>query len=236
MISDAEIIAYADGELKGDRRRAVEAAAAEESDVAAKLAAHSELRQAAQRAFADVLDEPLPERLLHAIRGAEVVRPSFGEGRRFQVAKIWTAAGGALAASVALGFFLGQVQTEGAGFLRPSSGGLVAGGQLAAALDRRLSTEKPGAVQVGFTFARQDGALCRTFTMNEEALAGLACREGEQWGVPVLAKAAVVAGSEYRTASSAVPPEILAGVDARIAGEAFSIEQEKAARARKWSR
>jgi hypothetical protein len=66
------------------------------------------------------------------------------------------------------------------------------------------------------------------------ASAGLACREGGQWTIPVLAEAEKEAAGGYRQAGSALPPAVLDAIDARIAGKPLDAAGEEAARARSW--
>jgi hypothetical protein len=115
--------------------------------------------------------------------------------------------------------------TQGAG------GKLVAQGQLATALSQQLAAGD-GAVRIGVSFAAKDGALCRSFIAG--GTAGLACRNGKQWQVPVMAEAAPAAAGDYRQAASAMPAAVLDAVDARIAGPALDAKAEQEAVQRGW--
>jgi hypothetical protein len=64
--------------------------------------------------------------------------------------------------------------------------------------------------------------------------AGLACRAGGQWRIPVLAEAAPEAAGGYRQAGSALPAAVLDAIDERIAGKPLDAAGEEAARARGW--
>jgi len=116
----------------------------------------------------------------------------------------------------------------------------VAQGELAAALDRQVGgsggnsndSGKGGAVRVGVSFAARDGQYCRGFVMGSSA--GLACRAGDRWRIPVLAEAEPEASGGYRQAGSALPPAVLDAIDARIAGKPLDAAGEAAARARDW--
>jgi hypothetical protein len=105
---------------------------------------------------------------------------------------------------------------------------------LAAALSQQLAGDGPGKVAIGVSFVSRGGALCRSFSMG--ASAGLACRDGGRWILPVLAAADQGAAGEYRQAGSAMPAAVLEAIDARIAGAALDARAEQAARQRDWQR
>src|SRR5688572_6752301 len=62
------LMAYADGELDADTRRAIEAEMAVDPQVAQEVERHRALRAQVGGAFAGVLDEPMPDRLLRAAK------------------------------------------------------------------------------------------------------------------------------------------------------------------------
>jgi anti-sigma factor RsiW len=61
QVTDAELQAYADGRLDGERARAVEAWLAARPEDAERMAAYRRLGEELRRAYDPVLDEPLPE-------------------------------------------------------------------------------------------------------------------------------------------------------------------------------
>ena len=65
--------------------------------------------------------------------------------------------------------------------------------------------------------------------------AGLACREGERWRIPVLQEAPA-AGAAYRQAASTAPAAVLEVIDERIDGMTLDAAAERAARDRGWKR
>lgn len=220
---DEVLLAYVDGELDAARAAELEAAMDGDPVLAGRVARHMELRTAASGAFAGVLDEPVPERLILAAGSEGVARPAFGRPRGFGLPQ-WAAMAACLVAGVLVG--RGLTPAEG-----PVAGsGLEAQGVLAEALDDKLSAE-PGPVRVGFTFRDAAGDYCRTF--QAEALAGVACREDDGWGLRVTAAAEPQTG-QYRTAGAAMPPAVLAYVDGAIAGTPLDRDQEVAAREANW--
>jgi hypothetical protein len=250
--SDDILMAYADGELEEPQRSAVEAAVRADPKLAAIVERHRALRAQVFDAFAGVLDEPVPARLdalgankvlfLDAARNARsrpaaaVPAPAAPAAPARPVWPRW----GALAATLVVGVLAGSLWFDGAdgtgAFISADAGGrLVARGQLAGALSRQLASDPApnSPVRIGVSFATHDGGYCRSFKAG--ASAGLACRDGEAWRIPVLSEQATAAG-EYRQAASAAPQAVLDAIDERIAGTTMNATAERAARERGWKR
>lgn len=226
------LMAYADGEGSTEMRALIRAEAAKDPALAARIEAHQALRTKLTGAYAGALEEPVPLRLVAAARGgpAEVVElskvrarnapaptPKAGWGR-------WAAMAACLAAGVMVG-----LQAPRPGTIDAK---LSAQGALAAALDHRLAADPANgrAVRVGISFRDGQGAYCRTFQTRD--LAGLACREADDWKVR-MGMAQKGLESDYRTAS-ALPPPVMAAVEAMIAGAPLDAAGEAAAKARGW--
>ena len=225
-ITDAMLIAYVDGELSAEERREVDRAAELDAAVATRLAAHKRLRAGMADAYAPVLDEAIPAALLVAVKGASDAKVVAFTPRRALPA--WPAFA-AMAACLVLGLAIGF----GAPDASLVASDMTAKGKLASALDRQLAADQGGAaIRIGVTFTDTAGAYCRTFQAN--GVAGLACRDGEGWRVPVLSAIAPQASDGFRTASS-LPAAVAAAVDERIAGEALDAAGEAKARANGWS-
>ncbi|HEX2009449.1 MAG TPA: hypothetical protein VJN44_00810, partial [Roseateles sp.] len=209
---------------------------AQEPALRAALARERELRAALGATFDPVLDEPVPQRLQERLRAAPVVslaeqrvrrRPSWGQ---------W----GGMAASLLLGLLIGTQWPSGgaAGLMAQGrDGGLLARGELALALDQRLSGQQQDGVTPGLSFVAQDGRYCRSFSL--EGSAGLACRDEtrQQWRVEQLLRSSGTgAAPGYRTAATALPPGLLQTIDAMREGEVLDAAAERAARERGWQR
>jgi len=235
---DERLMAYVDGELGPQVCSEIEAAMAADPVLAERVARHRALRQAAAQAFAGVLSEPVPERLLRAAGKVEILRPSFGASRAAAGRPPWLQLA-AMAACLVVGLAVGRSLEFGepAALAPAPGGGLQARGVLAAALDRQLAAE-PGVkkISVGLSFRSKVGGYCRTFQMSREALAGLACRREGRWAAVMVTGSAVRGGDPqgYRMAASAAPPAVLAAVDEMIDGAPLDREQEIAARASGW--
>lgn len=227
MIAFEKLMAYADGELSGAERDAVEAAIARDPALAAQVEAQRALKARLARAFAPIAAEPPPQRLVDAVRAkpqAEIVDLSARRKARAVVAQF-----AALAACFAAGLFVGVAALRGSGPIGVERGALIARGELAEALTIQLASEAraDADIRIGLTFAAQDGALCRTFS--SAAAEGIACRDGETWRLDLLA--APARQGEYRMASS---PLVLEAVSARIKGEPLDAAGERAARDAGW--
>jgi hypothetical protein len=233
---DETLMAYADGELDELLNAEITAAIERDPALAERVARHRALRAKVAGAFSTVLDQPVPERLLAAAKGparAEVLqfpaRSTPAQRVRWGVRE-W----GAMAATLVLGVLLSWNFAPSGSLIGARDGALVARGALASALDSQLaSTQRADdAVQIGLTFKSKEGGYCRSFLVPKAGTAGLACREGGEWRIPVTA-AARLSGESLRQATSP-PAAVLAAVDERIAGEALNAAGEENARLGGW--
>lgn len=246
-ITEEELMAYADGELPPLAAKRVEAAMAEDGDLAARVARFRAVRRALKTAYDSVVSEPVPEHLralLGDVAASEPEAPARIEstapvdlaaarekrGRRFGP-PAWAA----MAASLVLGVLVGR-SLLGAGDDLLTSDGLYAGRGLSEALSTQLASETQNdATRIGLTFRAQGGELCRTFTHQEQesVTSGLACRDANRWAMRMaLTEPAANTGGYSQAGASA--PAVLEAVDAIIDGEAFDAEQERRAREADW--
>jgi hypothetical protein len=243
--SDENLSAYADGELDEATRAALEAAMAADPVLARRVARHRALRARVQDAFAPVLTEPVPERLLAAARGpgsAERADNVIAFQARPRPRWSWPQ-WGAMAACLIAGLLLGPLLLRPSAAPTPlatSGGRVLASGVLARALSQQLSSAQPvsAPVEIGVSFRARDGGYCRTFVLREtQSLAGLACRAGTAWQVVTLAQSTTpgAAGGGYRQAASALPPAVARTLDDLIAGEPLDAASEAAAREHGWN-
>ncbi|HEX4674962.1 MAG TPA: hypothetical protein VH209_06505, partial [Steroidobacteraceae bacterium] len=193
--SEETLMAYADNELDAQTRTAVEAAMAVDPEIARRVAQHKALRGKVRLAFDNVIDEPMPQRLVNAARGTPSVRregnvvPLRRKAPQRRGVPLWAA----IAASLVIGFIIGQAMLHGSASTTVTSrdGQLLASGVLAHALSAQLASAQTdqNPVQIGVSFKSKAGDYCRTFTVHESTtLAGLACRQHDDWRVQVLAQ------------------------------------------------
>jgi hypothetical protein len=253
--SEETLMAYADNELDPQTRSAVEAAMTADPDIAKRIAQHKALRGKLRATFDKVLSEPPPQRLIDTTRGVPTVRR---EGnviplRRKQAPRRGWPQWASLAATLVIGVIIGHALLR-----MPASGGdspvtsrngeVLANGALAQALSDQLASTQPAdaPVRIGVSFKSKAGAYCRTFTLREStALAGLACRDHDDWRVQMLAQSAQAqapAESEtsstntgYRQASSQMPHSVLQAVEDNIAGDTLDAHAEASARDQHWN-
>lgn len=148
----------------------------------------------------------------------------------------WHAPVYALAASLAV-LAVSLWLRPDAGPVRMQGGELFARGELARGLDTALASEPAAdaALAIGLSFRDGEGRVCRSFVhRTEPALAGLACREGGRWALPVLSRAGAADEGVLRQAASGMPPEVQVAIDARLEGDVFDAEDERAAREAGW--
>lgn len=231
--SDETLMAYADGELDPATRNAVERAIRADPTLAAKVRQHTAMRSNVFAAFGPIADEPVPPRLKAATRSGKVIQLNTARTLRAEAVPekhrwSWAEWGG-IAAALMVGVLAGGAAVIGLQQPAPlavgADGALLAQGDLADALSTQPGgVASPGAlVQVGASFEAKDGGYCRSFIMGSTA--GLACRNGAGWTLPVTAKA-----------GSTMPPLVLTAIDERIAGQTLDAEAEAAARGRGWTR
>jgi hypothetical protein len=241
QVDDDRIAALVDGELPSAEIAAIEAAAAADPALAARIERARALRAAVASAFADSLSDPPPARLLETIRGgAEVVDLNEVRARRAAAPLAPTAARwGAIAASLALAFVAGRILAPPpAPAITSGPGGLIANGALAGGLERQLaqaqSADAP--VRIGVSFRATDGRYCRTFALRQaQPIAGLACRDADGWRVRMATQSAPLAPSAgYRTAGADFPAPVLEAMDQMIAGAPLDAAAEARARAQGW--
>ena len=239
--SDEVLMAYVDRELDAPTRAAVEAAMAEDPELARRIAAERALRERLRAAFDPVLDEPVPAYLLQLARTAEQ-RSAHTPAplARARTGRSMWRDGLALAASLLVGVLFGHWVLRGAGLgpVVTRAGQMVARGPLAQALTGQLAANQSAtaAVRIGISFRSNAGQYCRTFSLRAPRLAGLACRAGGQWQVQVLTRAEgpAAAAGHYREAASSMPPAVVAAVSAEISGSPLDARAEAAARRRGW--
>ena len=247
-VSEEVLMAYVDGELDPQARAAVERAMVADPDIASRIARHRSLRSALRSAYAPVLDEPVPERLITAARTAPTesprspvapLRAARPANARPWTVREWTA----MAASLVIGAVVSALvlRSFNTAPVSERGGRLIASGLLAGALSAQLASKpSPGApVGIGLTFLSKSGDYCRTFTLRGSSpLAGLACRDREAWRIEVLARSAppTPGGGPYRPAASPIPQAVLQTAAAEMVGEPLDARAEAAALARGWSR
>lgn len=242
--SDETLMAYVDNELDPQMRAAVEAAMATDPEIARKVARHQALRGRLATEFNAALEEPPPQRLIDAARGVPQIRR---EGNVIPLRRKTTQRRGwpqwaSLAATLVVGVLIGQVLMRASNKDSPVDGRFVARGVLETALSAQLASVQTDTspVRIGTTFKSKSGTYCRTFTLHQSTdLAGVACRDHDNWHVRVLAQAAQPAqtpnSTTYRQAATDLPQSVMQTVTDTIAGEPLDAHAENTARDQNWT-
>jgi hypothetical protein len=246
-ISEEALMAYADGEADAATRALIEAAMRDDPRIVERIAQHRALREAMRAAHSSVLDEPVPERLLAAARG-RIGQPADKVHSLAQVrdaalhkrvgARRWQPA--AMAASLLVGLAVGFFTWHDSGALIRigADGRLSAGAALQEALSTQLAQDRSTIAVTGMSFRNKAGNYCRTFSLaGTDAGAGLACHEGADWNIKLLAQSAPVESSSpnFRAAASKDSPAVRAAVEQSIDGEPLDRAGEIAARQAGWA-
>ena len=239
-IDDATLQAYVDGALDAAARACVEAALAQDAALARRVQHLQALSAQLRATFDPVLDEPVPTHLSAMLQPRTTPTTLAGSRRahvtRHRRPRRWLLPGAALAASVAL-LAAGLWWHAGNGLIRMQNGEPYAAGVLVHALDQSLASEPDAQapVAIGLSFRAADGHICRTFTIRTPpSRAGLACHAAAGWTLPVIGPVPPAAGDGLRQAASDLPPAVQAAIDARLRGNVFDAQQERAARAAGW--
>ena len=240
--SDELLLAFVNGELAEPERAAVERAIRADPAIAARVAQHRARRSRVYGVVAGGREGGGHGHAAGHHGGAKVVQlDSIRAARLGPLAALpppaWTRRHlGAVAAALALGVVAGAAgwhafQGDAAlASLSGNTGTLVAQGSLAEALSAQLASPGPsGRVRIGISFLGKDGRYCRSFVMDTSA--GLACRDGAQWKMPVFVQGA--AGAAWMD-GTVLPPAVLEAIDARIDGTPLSSAAERTVQARGW--
>ena len=237
--SDETLMAYADGELDLVARAEIEAAIANDPEVARAVERHRLMAAQVRAPTTACSRNRCRSGWRHswqALESAVVVDlAARRDAHRIAIGPVRLPAWAALAASLAFGLFVGVLLTRSPATPYETVGGaLVARGELDEALDSQLASAPDGSsVRIGISFRDRDGDYCRTFHLQRDAsVSGLACRSGEDWQLQVLAAAPTREG-ELRPAA-AMPVPVLHAVDAAIDGEPLDAAAEARARDAGW--
>ncbi len=247
MIDEADLMAYADGELDAARGGEVEALIAKDPALAARAQALRDQRARLAGAFGEALSEPVPERLVRAVTASPppaIDLAAARAARRREPAPAWWTYGAAMAACLVLGVFVGgRLALSPAPAIASRDGQLVAQGPLAEALANQIAAEPRAGerpVRVGLSLITANGVYCRTFRIagrnaDQGPTAGLACREPRAWTVRMAVAVAPEAGQgTYSIAGSSAPAPVMQLVDDLGGGKLLDAAGERAARARGW--
>jgi negative regulator of sigma E activity len=247
MNDDVKLSAMLDGELGTEEQADMEATLANGTQLKAKLSQMRQTDEAVRVAFAAPMEEAVPDRFMKAIDAGLAAHEARVEDNVIPLspvlkeasndnARIRWRTGGAIAASLALGLFLGtQFSATGSDSLS------------SVALNKALNTV-PSAQTASFTkgqnitpqlsFAKAGGGYCRQFNLTAEtgAKSGVACTKDGNWSVEALLPGPQAASAEdgYVAAEGPTDARLDKAVDALRAGDPLDRAAEAAMIARGW--
>lgn len=253
VLSDETLVAYADGELQEQEATEVEQALQQDPAAGHRLRALVEAGEMARRAFAEIAEEPVPERLRAAIMNAPMASDSPASSADAEVAVgkdtpdnvvslprrqprqqvVWRPV--ALAASLALAVAAGVFAWLPGGDNSGPGGRMTA--QLAATLSQTPSYQPvqlaEGEVTVIGSFLSQDDRFCREYERLSDGGGerGLACRTSPEteWQLIASSNIAAVdtpAENGFRPAGADTEDPVAAAVGRLQAGPLLSAEEE----------
>jgi hypothetical protein len=239
--SEEQVHAFVDGELDAAETARLAALMQEDPALADCVARQRALRTELAAAFAPVLDEALPARLLQALDATNSAATPIGAARRprhrvVAARPLWW---GAAAASVLIAAIIGwSLPRNAGGLLVPGQDGLLAAGALAEALSERIAVDGSAAdhVRISLSFRATDGRYCRSFSL-DSGLDGLACHDERGWQIEAIGRQpanSAQSTDDYRQASAAFSPAVLAAISGAQQGESLSPDEEREARERRW--
>jgi hypothetical protein len=242
---DDALSALMDGALPSDEAEALRARVAREPALAARLAAMERANRAVHDAYRDVVDEPLPQRVLELLRAPQASERDvvdLAARRQRRAFPAWlplaAAASVALAIGLGLGLTLSRVPDTPGGLLA-TTGPVARGSMLHELLESTPSgapREVDGATaEARYTFRTQGGEWCREIAVSSGASrnAAVACRRDGAWRVDLVGVEAA-GGEVYRPAGGDTP--LREAVDALIDGEPLERDAERALVGGGWAR
>lgn len=246
-ISDSTLFAYLDCTLAADEQQRIATLAENDPGLARRIERQQRIAEAARDGFAKDLEEPVPDRWVAMIDSA------MGEaypGKIHSLAKHraknadlrlgWSGwqLGGAIAASLALGLYLGGTSVTPA-LIEERSDVMLASAPLAGALDGarsgvsvRIAGDR--SVELLLSVRSRAGDYCREALVSAAGAGAsrhlLACHSADGWRVVALSEGAPREAG-YATATGASPLDAM--IDS-LGGEPLDSAAEAAAIERRW--
>lgn len=224
------IMAYVDGELDLVTAKRIEKAMESDASLAGRIAAERVLKAKLSARFDPVADEEVPERLTALLANVDTSLAKRRETRKRRF-EFGVAQWGVVAASLALGLFIGRASHMGPrGQIADRGGVLVARAELGKALDTQLASSQPAdaTTRIGLTFRDKAGTVCRTF--EGQALSGIACRNGSEWQL----RQTLSTAKDLQAYRQAGTDPIMALAGDMMASAAFDAQAERAALSGHW--
>ncbi|MRV75325.1 hypothetical protein GJ700_26770 [Duganella sp. FT92W] len=245
--SDDILMAYAGGGLDQATRAEIESAMERDAVLAQRVAAHqAQLQRQAQPRMA------VPRRGATVVQLAAVraTRAATQQAAR-RARKVqhwswleWSAVFMAMALGAAAGKFLltdWQPEAQAPASVAWRDGALIAQGRLALALDQApggAAGVYGGTVRIASSFVATDGSYCRGFTATSsgQEMAGLACKSGGAWKLPIWMQTTKPAQAGAVKAGLDLPAAVQAVMEQRSGGQLLDAAAEHDALQKGWVR
>lgn len=262
VISDQDLMRYADGDLPEDEAAIVAARLPHDADLRRRLDVFTKTRAPLAAVFDEILKEPVPPHLVAAIirtkpradakapRAVSLLDRLKGSLSALVPDAVSPAFAASLALAVALagaaGWIAGRSTAAPTALIASHGGDLFAAGTLAETLETSPSTRTASADGAAVTpvlsFRSTAGGICREYriqtgTAHRSDFAGLGCREPDgQWRIAVHAETmkSRTASGEYQTAGINSVEAVDAFVATIIAGDALGAADETALLGNGW--
>lgn len=246
-VDDELLMAFVDGELTSEEQSQIEQAMNEDPQLAARVEVLAKTRRLAQQAFSDVLDEPVPDKLLEMLPPAaddnKVVDLASHRGRISAYMLTGIAASLALVVGLLVGSQFPEEHIDMHALALADAGYINSGNPLHTALEEmpshsRYTTEFGDVIVPLLTFKANDGRYCREFEINAERAVsiGVACRLNDVWQLEVLlAGDARPSGvNDYQPASGYSEAALNTVLDSLWQGDAYDLNEEKRLTRQQW--
>jgi hypothetical protein len=223
------ITAWLDDEMSPRERRDFEAAVSASPELGMRVARLSRIERMLAPAFAETLNEPIPDRFDAILRR----RPAFSlDGMRAFLSDMFTVRqAGMVAASLVVGVVVGGVllaRSAGGPGLEPANGAFAANGDMAVKLASLQSGQGGEGFNIRLSLIDDSGRYCRQF--ETASATGLACRDGDNWTIDTLSTTVhAAADGAYVMADGTADPAIAAAMVRRGVKQVLDQAEEAAA-------
>jgi hypothetical protein len=247
---DETLMAYVDGEVDAKVRADIDAAIANDPALARRVEQQRAVRAKVAGAFAKVLEQPLPDRLMRARAGGTGVGPRLDPAARRPWQRAAVSGASRRAACARGADASGRRWPRACCWVLSSRGGSCRRAKarrssrarthwwrtaaLARALDAQLASEQRGEepVLIGLTFKAHDGNYCRSFELRATRTPASRAVPAADW--QCRDRLDDTAAGQMQQASSTLSPAILRAIEARVEGSALDADAERDAQLAGW--
>ena len=229
-VSDEMLMAYADGELDADSAAAVARAIQADPALALRAEQFSKSRVIARAAFAEILSQPVPDRLVQAaLRSDDRAGPAYDRRRAFGPMALPLAASLSLAIGLGGGlWFAESFLPNNDGFFRDADTIAV---QLASQPSGQAISIGAGTASAQLTILgsyRIAEGVCRSYRLStaQDAIVGVGCDRGGGFETEIAVVAGTVGAGSFSPASDYAASSLGGYLDSLEAEGPLTVEEE----------